>query len=90
MRPSPGLVLAVFLVAVATQLTRVAIPERGPYVWTLLLSVAGLVGGELLAASGPLANPAVGVIHPLADLAVIAVLQAGGAVLVAPRGPSQD
>ncbi|HEV3123880.1 MAG TPA: hypothetical protein VG266_04810 [Candidatus Dormibacteraeota bacterium] len=82
MRPSPGLVLAALLVVVATQAVRFAIPGRGPYLWTLLLSVAGLIGGEILAAAGHLANPSVGVIHPLADAVVMAALQLGGAALI--------
>lgn len=88
MRPSPGLVLALLLVMVLTQVVRVILPGRGPYLWTLLLSAAGLVAGEVLAASGHLNAPAVGVIHPLADVVVIAVLQGAGA-LVAGRSGSQ-
>jgi len=79
MRPSPGLVFAVLLVLVLTQLVRVVLPGRGPYLWTLLLSVAGLVGGEVMAASGHLGGPEVGVLHPFADLLVVAVLQVAGA-----------
>jgi hypothetical protein len=81
MRPSPGLVLALLLVLILTQVVRVVLPGRGPYLWTLLLSVAGLVGGEMLAASGHLNAPTVGVLHPLADVAIIALLQGAGAVV---------
>ena len=85
MRPSPGLVLAALLVLLATQVTRLAAPGRGPYAWTLLLSVAGLVIGELLAASGHLDRPGVGVVHPVAELLMISALQGLGLLLVGPR-----
>lgn len=82
MRPSPGLVLALLVVIVATQAVRAVVPDRGPYLWTLLLSAAGLAAGEVLAASGHLSAPSLGVLHPLADVVAIAVLQAAGAVLM--------
>lgn len=85
MRPSPGLVLALLLVLILTQVVRIVLPGRGPYLWTLLLSAAGLAGGEVVAASGHLSAPSIGVLHPLADVLVIAVLQGAGAV-VAGRG----
>ena len=81
MRPSPGLVLAVLLVLILTQVVRLVLPGRGPYLWTLLLSMAGLAGGEVLAASGHLNAVAVGVLHPLSDGLIIAVLQGAGAVV---------
>jgi len=90
MRPSPGLVLAALLVLLATQVTRLVAPRRGPYAWTLLLSVAGLVSGELIAASGHLDRPAVGVVHPLADVLVIAAVQLLGRLLVGPGSRSPD
>ena len=64
--------LAALLVLVATQVTRLVVPGRGPYPWTLLLSAAGLIGGEIVAGSGYLASPAIGVVHPVADALVIA------------------
>lgn len=88
MRPSPGLVLALLLVIILTQAARVALPGRGPYLWTLLLSVAGLVGGEVMAASGHLSGPEVGVLHPFADLLVVAVLQVAGALVAGRSEPS--
>lgn len=80
--------LAALLVLIATQVTRLVVPGRGPYPWTLLLSAAGLIGGEIVAGSGYLAHPAIGVVHPVADLLVIAVLQAGGAYVTAPENPT--
>jgi hypothetical protein len=90
-RPSPGLVLALLLALIATQVTRLVIPERGPYLWTLGISCLGVVLGELVAGSGHLAGVSLGVLHPVLDLAVVAVLQAVGALLVhAPaRGDEQ-
>jgi hypothetical protein len=85
MRPSPGLILALLLVVVATQVVRLVLPGRGPYAWTLLLSAAGLVAGEVIAASGHLNAPSLGVLHPLADVVVIAVLQGAGAVIAGRR-----
>jgi hypothetical protein len=86
MRPSPGLVLAVLLVLVFTQVARVILPGRGSYLWTLALSVAGLTAGEVLAASGHLNSASIGVLHPVADIVAIAVLQAAGAVVAGRSG----
>jgi hypothetical protein len=82
MWPSPGLVLALVLVAIATQVAWVLVPRGGPYAWRLLLSVAGLMAGEMFASGGHLAIPSVGVLHPLADLLGIAALQGVGWLLV--------
>jgi hypothetical protein len=84
-RPSPGLILALLVVLVTTQVVRLLLPHRGPYAWTLILSAAGLVAGEIIAASGHLSSPSLGVVHPLADVLVIALLQVAGAI-VAGRG----
>jgi len=86
MHPSPGLVLAAVLVLLATQLVRLFFPGRGPYALTLVLSVAGLVGGEMVAGTGHLAAPVLGVIHPLADVTLIAALQGAGVLATAPAG----
>jgi hypothetical protein len=85
MRPSPGLILAVLVVLVTAQVVRLVVPGRGPYLWTFLLSAAGLVGGEVIAASGHLNVPAMGVLHPVADVVAIAVLQAVGVVIAGRR-----
>jgi len=85
MRPSPGLILAVLLVLVTAQVVRLVVPGRGPYLWTFLLSAAGVVAGEVIAAGGHLNVPSLGVLHPLADVVAIAVLQAAGAVIAGRR-----
>ena len=82
MRASPGLVLAVLLALCATQLTRLLFPDRGPYLWTLVLSCVGVLLGELLAGSGFLAGTSLGVVHPVLDLTIVAAVQAVGMLLV--------
>lgn len=89
MRASPGLVLAILLALVATQVTRLVLPERGPYLWTLGVSCVGVVLGELVAGSGRLAGASVGVLHPVLDLAVVAALQAA-ALLLVHASPGRD
>jgi hypothetical protein len=88
MRLSPGLILAVLLVLVTAQVVRLVLPGRGPYLWTFLLSAAGLIAGEVIAASGHLNAPALGVLHPLADLVAFALLQAAGVVIATRRSPA--
>lgn len=82
MSPSPGLVLACVLVAIATQAAWVLMPRGGPYGWRLLLSIAGLVAGETFASGGHLVTPNLGMLHPLADVLGIAALQGVGWLLV--------
>jgi hypothetical protein len=82
MRPSPGLVLAVILVLVVAQVTRLVAPERGHYLWSLGLATAGLLGGELIAATGHVDGVSVGPVHPLLDVVVMGVLEAVGAMLL--------
>ena len=77
--------MAVLLVLMAAQVTRLLVPGRGPYLWALLLAAAGVVAGEILAGSGHFASPAVGVIHPVPDATATALLEAGGALLLSPR-----
>ena len=86
LHPSPGLILAAIVVVLATQVVRLFFPGRGPYALTLLLSVAGLVGGEMVAGTGHLAAPTLGVIHPLADVALMTGLQGVGVLATVPAG----
>ena len=72
---SPGLVLAVALVLIATQAVQVIRPHGRHYVWSLVLSTAGLIMGELVATAVHSGGPALGVLHPLSDLIAIGVLQ---------------
>ena len=84
MRPSPGLVLAVLLILVVAQATRLLAPQRAPYLVCLGLAVAGLIAGELVASTGHLGGPGMGVTHPLLDLALMVAFEAGGAFVFAP------
>jgi hypothetical protein len=79
---SPGIVLAVLLVLIGAQVTRVVVPGRGPYVWSLALAVVGLIAGELIALSGHLQGPALGVLHPLPDALAMALAETAGALVV--------
>jgi hypothetical protein len=81
---SPGTVLAVLMVVIGAQVTRLAIPARGNYLLALGAAAAGLLAAELVALSGH-GGPSVGAIHPLADVAGIAVAEAAALVLAAPR-----
>ena len=84
---SPGVILAVLLALIGAQVTRVAAPGRGPYAWTLALSAVGLIAGELLALSGHLQGPALGVLHPLPDAVAIAIIETAGALVMAAPDP---
>jgi hypothetical protein len=85
---SPGLILVVLLALIATSLTRLVVP-RGPYLWTLAVSGIGVAVGELVAASGPVAGPALGAAHPVVDAVVVVALQAAGTLLV-PAPPRRN
>lgn len=82
MRPSPGLVLAALLALVTAQVTRLLLGGRGPYLWTLALSAAGVVAGEVVAGSGHLDGLSLGVVHPFPDVVATALLQGAGALLM--------
>ena len=81
---SPGIVLAVLIVAIGAQLTRLLVPRRGNYLIALLCSAVGLLGAELVALSGH-GGPSLGTVHPAADVVGIVLAEAGGLVLAAPR-----
>ncbi len=80
MNVAPGQVLGALLVVIATQITRIAAPGQGPYLWTLLLAAVGFVLGELVVAATHSGGPTLGVLHPVADAAAIAVIEVAGAV----------
>ena len=82
---SPGFLLAALLAVIVTQVTRVVLGPRGPYVATLGLSVLGLIAGEILAGSGHLLRPSLGVLHPAADAMMIVLAQAAGSLLFTPQ-----
>jgi hypothetical protein len=81
---SPGIVLAALIVAIGAQLTRVLVPGRGNYLLAIACAALGLLGAELVALGGH-GGPTIGVVHPLADAAGIAVVEVAGLILAAPR-----
>jgi hypothetical protein len=81
---SPGILLAVLIVAIGAQLTRLVVPARGNYLIALASAAVGLLGAELIALGGH-GGPSLGTIHPVADIAGIAVAEVAGLALAAPR-----
>ncbi|MBJ7595023.1 MAG: hypothetical protein JF886_09225 [Candidatus Dormibacteraeota bacterium] len=81
---SPGIILAVLIAAIGAQLTRLVFPGRGNYVVALVCAGVGLLGAELVALGGH-GGPSLGSVHPIADVVGIAIAEAGGLVLAAPR-----
>lgn len=81
---SPGIILAVLIVAIGAQLTRVLAPARGNYILALVCAAAGLLGAELVSLGGH-GGPAVGAVHPVADAGGIALVEVAGLILAAPR-----
>ena len=81
---SPGIVLAALIVAIGAQLTRLLAPRRASYLVALVCAASGLLGAELVALSGR-GGPALGTIHPAADVVGIIVAEAIGLVLATPR-----
>jgi hypothetical protein len=81
---SPGIVLAVLFIAIGAQVTRLLAPRRGNYLLALVCAAIGLLAAELLALQGH-GGPTLGAVHPLADVAGIALVEAAGLVLAAPR-----
>jgi hypothetical protein len=81
---SPGIVLAVLIVAIGAQLTRLLVPGRGNYLVATVCAAVGLLGAELVALSGH-GGPSLGTVHPAADAVGIVVAEAIGLMLVAPR-----
>jgi hypothetical protein len=81
---SPGIVLAVLIVAIAAQLTRLLVPRRGNYLVALVCAALGLLAAELVALSGH-GGPVLGTVHPAADVVGIGLAEAVGLALTAPR-----
>lgn len=74
----PVLVLAILLVLVATQLSYLVAPGGPHYLIRLGLSTLAVLVGEAISLLGPGARLAVGELHPVTDLALLAVLQWAG------------
>jgi hypothetical protein len=81
---SPGILLAALIVAIGAQLTRLLVPRRGNYLIAMACAALGLLAAELVALSGH-GGPALGTVHPAADVVGIVLLEAVGLVLAAPQ-----
>ncbi len=81
---SPGIVLAVLIAAIGAQITRLLVPGRGSYLVALVCAAVGILAAELVALGGH-GGPSLGAVHPVADALGMALAEAGGLVLAAPR-----
>ena len=72
------------IVGIGAQLTRLLVPRRGNYLLALLCAAIGLLVAALVALGGH-GGPALGVVHPIADGAGIALVETAGLILAAPR-----
>jgi hypothetical protein len=75
---APALLLAMLLVLLGTQLAYVVAPRAPHYLVRLGLSLLALLAGEALGALGLGGHLAVGELHPINDLALLAALQWAG------------
>lgn len=82
---SPGILLAGLLVLIAAQANQLLAPRPSHYLLALLAAAAGLVAGELVALSGH-GGPAVGAVHPVADVLGMTAAEAVALIL----GPRRD
>ena len=82
---SPALALAVLFVLIGAQVARVLSPRRGAYVWLLVYAVAGLVGAELVCIVLHIGGPMIGVLHPVADILGMALVETAGLALTPRR-----
>ncbi len=81
---SPGIVLAVLIVCIGAQLTRLLVPRRGNYLLAMVCAVLGLLAAELVALSGH-GGPMLGTVPPAADVIGIVLAEAIGVAVAAPR-----
>jgi hypothetical protein len=78
---SPGFGLAVLVVLIGAQVTRILSPRRLPYLVVLALAAVGLFGAEILVDSWHAGGPTLGALHPVADILGIAVCESGALLL---------
>lgn len=79
---SPALVPLLLIVLIGAQATRLLAPERGSWVWAVVLAAGGVAAAEVAAASTGLGGPGMGTVHPLADTLGIVLFEVLGATLV--------
>ncbi len=82
---SPALGLALLFMLIGAQAAHVFAPRRLRYTWLLLLAAAGVLGAELAAVALHTGGPALGVLHPVADAAGVAVCELAGTTLTGRR-----
>ena len=71
----PALLLAALLILLGTQLAYTVAPRTPPYLIRLGLSAVAVLLGEGLGAIGVGARLALGDLHPVNDLVILAILQ---------------
>ncbi|MGO8686204.1 MAG: hypothetical protein ACLQT7_03325 [Candidatus Dormibacteria bacterium] len=81
---SPGLLLGLLFALIGAQVTRLVAPRRLGYPIALLLAAVGVVAGELAAAALHAGGPALGPVHPLADILGMAVMEVIGVTFRVP------
>ena len=82
---NPAILIAVLLVLIGAQATRVLAPRRLGYLWALALAAAGLVCAELVAAALHAGGPQLGMLHPAADTLGVAGFELVGALVTPSR-----
>lgn len=82
---SPAIILAVLLVLIGAQTTRVVAPRRLGYLWALALAAAGLVCAEIVGGALHAGGPQLGSLHPAADVLGVAGFELVGALLTPSR-----
>jgi hypothetical protein len=84
---SPTLLLGLVLALIGAQLTLLASPRRLRYPVLLGLAVLGVVAGEVVSRWLHATGPALGSLHPAADLVGMAVAEIAGALAAGPGQP---
>ena len=84
----PVFVLATLLILLGTQLAYVVAPRSPHYLVRLALSALAVLVGEGLGLAGVGARLTLGELHPLNDLAVLAVLQWAGTRWISREQPA--
>jgi hypothetical protein len=84
---SPTVLLGLLLALIGAQITWLATPRRLGFPLVLGLAVAGMVVAEVAAPRLGAGGPALGAVHPLADIIGIALAEAIGTLVGWPRAP---
>ena len=84
----PAFVLATLVILLGTQLAYVVAPRAPHYLIRLGLSALAVLVGEALGFAGVGARLTLGELHPVNDLAVLAILQWAGTRLIRREQPA--